>query len=91
MLNLASPASTKLYYSQTVWVGLVIYNLQLSLEVKQSLPMYLMYYYWIRFSKYPSCILVCQNVAILYTISRQIAISTNIENAERVSPLSERI
>ena len=33
---------------------------------------------------YPSCRLVCQNVAILYTICRQIAISTNIENKERV-------
>ena len=41
-------------------------------------------HYWIRFIKYPSCILVFQNVAILYTISRQIAMSTNIENAERV-------
>ena len=35
--------------------------------------------------------IVCQNVAILYIISRQIAISTNIENAERVSPLFKRI
>ena len=35
---------------------------------------------WIRFSY----ILVCQNVAILYTINRQIAISTNIEHEERV-------
>ena len=34
---------------------------------------------------HPACILVCQNLAILYTISRQIAtISTNIENAERI-------
>ena len=35
--------------SQIVGVRLVIYNLPLSLEVKQSVPMYLMYY-WIRFS-----------------------------------------
>ena len=44
----------------------------------------------VRFSQYPSCILDGQNVAILYTISRQIAISTNIENAERVQPLSKQ-
>ena len=43
MLNLALCASTKLYYamlyskSQIVWVRLVIYNLPLSLEVKQIL------------------------------------------------------
>ena len=30
-------------------------------------------------------------MAILYTISRQITISTNIENAERARPLSKRI
>ena len=34
---------------------------------------------------------ITQNAAILYTISRQIAISTNIENAKRVRPLSEQI
>ena len=72
---------TRCCKSQIVCVGLVIYKLPLSLEVKQGLPMYLMYY-WIRFSQYPSCNLVCQNVGILYTIRRQIAISTDIENAE---------
>ena len=50
--------------------------------------MYLMYFS-VRFSSYPSCILVCQNVAILYTISKQIAISTNIEHAERVRFLAK--
>ena len=87
MLNLALSAITncitRCCKSQIVCVGLVIYNLLFSLEVKQSLPMYLMYY-WIRFSKYLSYILVFQNVAILYAISGQIGISTNIKNAERV-------
>ena len=62
---------TRCCKSQIVCVRLVICNLPLSLEIKQSLAMYLMYY-WVRFSQYTSCILVCQNVAILHTISRQI-------------------
>ena len=41
-------------------------------------------YFFASYATDPSCISVCQNVAILYTISRQIATSTNIENAERV-------
>ena len=82
--------TTQCCKSKIVWVRLVIYNLPLSLEVKQSPPMHLMYY-WIRFSWYPSCILVCHNVAILYTISRQTAISANIENEEWVWPVSKRI
>ena len=76
MLNLASSAITILYYAMLKIENCVskVCHLQLALVVGRKTT---------STDVYPSCVLFCQNVAILYTISRQIAISTKIRAAAR--------